>query len=524
MDRRRFLYVAGMMGAIAGCSGADRNAETAPPSDTAIPTETDTETATEIATETETETETPTIEAEIHEKNLSVNPTKAFTDETVNVTVDVENTGGKAGTHQIELFIDGESRESVQEEVGPGESTTVEFSVNIEEPGMHEIRIGESTKVVRVDPAPDFRISSLQDLQQMEQYLSVDYALVDDIDASETRQWNDGKGFNPIGSESNPFTGTFNGRGYEINGLYIDRREILGVDSNDGDGVGLFKSIGEDAVVKDVGVTNVEITGANNVGTIVGSGNTGTIRNSHSSGNVSIIPVDDYDYNWQGGAGGLVGSGGEIENSYSTATVNGGSEVGGLVGRGGSVTDSFANGRVSGEKSVGGLIGIGGDAQRTYSAGYVTGEDRVGGLVGYDRGSIGHSYSTADVEGNTYVGGLVGRARESGSPSSCYSTGRVDGDENVGGFIGHADATTRFTGRYSFWDVDTSGQTNSGGDKEEGKPTSLMQSIDTYPSDYWNMALIEEHSGETWYIDEGNDYPRLGWEYENGRSGGSATE
>lgn len=512
MDRRRFLYVAGMVGAVAGCAETENGEENSSPSDNSNSTETEPDTESESEPDSEpweeSEEESDPV-AEFREENLSVDSTRVFTDESVNVAVDITNIGGQSGAHRVDLIVDDERQESKQVEIEQDDTVTVEFSVNLNKSGMYEVRVGESTEMVQVDSAPDFRISTVQELQEMENYLNVDYALVDDIDASETTEWNDGKGFSPIGSDSNPFTGTFNGRGYEIRGLYIDRREILGTDTNDGDMVGLFKQIGSDGVVKDVGVTDVDITGANSVGAISGSG--GTIKNSYSSGNVSVIPTNEYDYNWQGGAGGLVGGGGDIENSHSTATVNGGSEVGGLVGRGGSVTDSYASGRVSGESSVGGLIGRGGNAERTYSSGHVTGEDRVGGLVGYSRGEITDSYSTGDVEGDALVGGLVGRARELRSPSSCYSVGSVSGNEKVGGLVG-SDGTARFVGQHSFWDVDTSGQSGSAGEAE-GKPTFLMQTIETYPKDYWNIAIKEEYTGETWYIDERDNYPMLGWQY-----------
>ena len=74
-------------------------------------------------------------------------------------------------------------------------------------------------------------IASIEDLQKIgndEAYpLDGDYVLTQDIDASETVDWNGGEGFEPIGSEDTPFTGVFDGRGHVIDGLAM-RREGRG--------------------------------------------------------------------------------------------------------------------------------------------------------------------------------------------------------------------------------------------------------------------------------------------------------
>ena len=37
-----------------------------------------------------------------------------------------------------------------------------------------------------------------------------------------------------------------------------------------------------------------------------------------------------------------------------------------------------------------------------------------------------------------------------------------------------------------------------------------MQSISTYSA--WDIALMNNHNNEVWYINNGVDYPRLGWQ------------
>ncbi|GAI11132.1 unnamed protein product, partial [marine sediment metagenome] len=83
-------------------------------------------------------------------------------------------------------------------------------------------------------------ITTLEQLQAMKDDLTADYILDNDIDASATSGWNDGKGFEPVGrwieTEDDiilycpdhtywtyqPFTGSFDGQGYTISNLFMD--------------------------------------------------------------------------------------------------------------------------------------------------------------------------------------------------------------------------------------------------------------------------------------------------------------
>ena len=76
------------------------------------------------------------------------------------------------------------------------------------------------------DPYQIEKVEQLQDVGQ-EEYRSSHFILVADIDASETADWNDGKGFEPL-----RFDGNFDGDGHVITGLTIDRAQE--------DAVGLF--------------------------------------------------------------------------------------------------------------------------------------------------------------------------------------------------------------------------------------------------------------------------------------------
>jgi len=217
--------------------------------------------------------------------------------------------------------------------------------------------------------------------------------------------------------------------------------------------------------------------------------------------------------------GGLVGdNNGNIATSYSTGKVSGYEDVGGLVGRNlSSITMSHSSSTVTGDSDVGGLVGENrGSITTSYSIGTFSGDFSIGGIVGHNIGNITASYSTGTVSGEWEVGGLVGTngfqfCNENGCSggiegaiSSCYSVGSVTG----GGLVGSNDS-----GRIacSFWDVETSGQirSNSG----VGKTTAEMQTAATFLEVGWDF-VDESVNGtdETWWIHEGQDYPRLWWE------------
>ena len=159
-------------------------------------------------------------------------------------------------------------------------------------------------------------IHNVYELQNMSKNLSGNYALANDIDATITKTWNNGSGFVPIGNYNNRFGGTFDGNGYKIINLYINRSS-----QND---VGLFGYTSKYAVIENVGLVNVSVSGNYDVGGLVGWNYYGTVSNSYATGNVS----GNY------AVGGLVGENyyGMVSNSYSTGSVSGYGDVGGLVG------------------------------------------------------------------------------------------------------------------------------------------------------------------------------------------------
>jgi hypothetical protein len=231
--------------------------------------------------------------------------------------------------------------------------------------------------------------------------------------------------------------------------------------------------------------------------------------NGHKVANLSLIdlasPLGLFGYLTPGGKVAHVG----VENVNITQA----GEVGGLVGASyGTVSNSYSTGSVTGTTGVGGLVGFnGGTVSDSYSSGDITGDSYVGGLVGVNEGgTVTDSCSTGTVTGDWHVGGLVA-LNNGGTVSNSYSSGSVTGTRDVGGLVGIND---RGTVKNSFWDVHTSGQTRSAGGTGKTtakmKSTSTFSGagwniIAVTDPDMRNTAYV-------WNIVDGETYPFLSWQ------------
>ena len=159
-------------------------------------------------------------------------------------------------------------------------------------------------------------------------------------DGEEPHQWT------PIGTSiGNAYTGTFDGNGHTISGLYIN--------DSTADDQGLFGYVGGyvgTGTVKDLTVSG-SVKGDSYVGGVVGN-NLGTVINCAFSGSVS----------GSNHVGGVVGyNSGPVKNCYNTGSVNGSIEAGGVVGyNGDNVENCYNTGTVTGSaasSNVGGVVG-----------------------------------------------------------------------------------------------------------------------------------------------------------------------
>lgn len=195
-----------------------------------------------------------------------------------------------------------------------------------------------------------WQISTPSQLDSLRYFSRDNFILVNNINMGfdtqnpEGKYWNEGKGFEPIPGSFQEFFGVLDGNGYKIDSLFINRP--------DEDYVGLFTTIlcCKEDTIYDLGLTNAEVTGNNNVGVLAGQ------------------------------------NAGYIKRVYTTGDVSGNEHVGGILGiSANDFYDSYSEANVSGVNGVGGITGyaISSDFGMLYSFGKVTGEENVGGLVGY---------------------------------------------------------------------------------------------------------------------------------------------
>ena len=426
------------------------------------------------------------------------------------------------------------------------------------------------------EPNAPYLISTAEQLNGLghnPRLMKCHFRLVADLDMT-------GVEFYPIGDEYFSYEGVFDGNDHTISHMTVEGGILVGDGRLPGSpparaAGGLFGILAADAIVRNLGVTDVSVTGYPagalvgyslghvsqcyssstvsgdwRVGGLVGE-NYGSITSSYSTGSVSgetnigglvgenygSITTSHSSCAVTGtSCGGLVGGNtGDVIDCYSTGTVTGTAhrfddrryeQAGGLVGENyGSIATSYSSGTITGGNHVGGLVGLNflcGSVTSCYCKAAVTGGLDVGGLAGLNTGDIRHCYAMGSVVGDWMVGGLVGENGVDGSevlsdPISgtivdCYSVASVSGNEDVGGLAGGYVAG-RITN--SFWDTERSGQTASVGGTD--LTTAEMQTASTFLEAGWDFIdETENGTDDIWWILEGQDYPRLWWERGDG--------
>ena len=288
------------------------------------------------------------------------------------------------------------------------------------------------------------------------------YALTNDIDALATRLWNNGAGFAPI----EEFKGVFDGRGYEIVGLHINRSlsgkngGLFAINSGRITAVGIrdgYFRVGYDA--------DGNPAAAVSVGMLVGknAGSRAIVSYTHSSGFIDAVASN---------IGGLVGDNGAIiDYSYATAVIEGSGTMG--------------------SSNIGGLIGV---------------NSRTGLLFSvYSAGEI-YSLNTNNNLGNN-LGGLVGNYL-GGALRSSYAAVRqyiiqtsgaiTQTTQSLGGGIIGNSANP--AGGFNYWDATLNGEGNREGNREgngagngESAPNRLARGIKS--SSLKNCGLNGERLG-----------------------------
>src|SRR5690554_4003895 len=207
--------------------------------------------------------------------------------------------------------------------------------------------------------------------------------------------------FSPIGINSKPFYGSFDGNHTQFT-LSIDGAT---------DYQGLFGRFGV-GTIKNLSVVGT-INAGSYVGGIVGYQESGIIENVY---NLATIQAVNY-------VGGIVGlqANGTTRSSFNDGDITAsGNQIGGIVGRlsQGTVTNTYNRGEIIGARYVGGLVGytfrfryVSTSSPLTivitnsYSSGLVSADLNVGGTIGFNdttRYSSSSTYGAQTIQNNLY--------------------------------------------------------------------------------------------------------------------------
>ena len=279
--------------------------------------------------------------------------------------------------------------------------------------------------------ATEFQIATAEQLAGLAQLVNAGYTfegktikLTADIVLNDIKDWESWETtaptnvWTPIGtSYEQSFTGTLDGDGHSVSGIYINNSEA--------DYQGLVGYLGRGGTLQNIGVKASYIKGGNYVGGVCGT-NSGTVSNCYNSGSVE-------GNQWVGGLCGY--NYGPVTNCCNTGSVTGtGSYTGGLCGNNsGSVTNCYNNGSVAGDNQVGGVCGMNdGNVTNCYNTGKVTGtRDYTGGVCGANmRGTVTNCYYLTGTANSGIYFGSSGEATaknadefQSGAVAYLLSTG-----------------------------------------------------------------------------------------------------
>lgn len=212
----------------------------------------------------------------------------------------------------------------------------------------------------------------------------------------------------PIGTAESPYTGTFNGNGYNIAGIYVDPTS-----GDSGKNVGLFGYVGTGSISK-VYMVDGLICGRENVGGIAGLLSGGSLTDC----------VCDSEVRGDKAVGGIVG---DLASSTSKVTT---------CGMMGTVTGTNISGEASFSQNVGGVVGYSnkGVVSKSFASAQINAPVSrfVGGVMGNNAGgSVTSCYSISTIVGNINVGGIIGY-NNNGTVKQCYTAGKVSGSSQVG--------------------------------------------------------------------------------------------
>ncbi len=341
-----------------------------------------------------------------------------------------------------------------------------------------------------------YLIETKEQLFNVRNYLNAYYKLTADIKFSDDdfeasgNFYNNGEGWSPIGDNKNPFEGVFDGNGYTVSGIKINKNVekntylgLFGYSNGTIDSLNISDSTIEikvnsktpssDSILAYIGtiagcgsVTNCTNSGnitisyestskSSNIyaGGLVGNGNAVKCDNS---GNLSVNVMESGEQAVNIYLGGIAGKSRSIDQCSNLGSVTAYSErtyglsviAGGISGSAVNVTKSrnIGNIIISGscnDISAAGICGFGingSTVSQSYNTGLINGTNKTksGGIIGYiiGKGNINDSFNTGMITGG-WCGGIIGSASDTATIENCYNTGYIDGSYCKDSIIGN---------------------------------------------------------------------------------------
>jgi len=304
-----------------------------------------------------------------------------------------------------------------------------------------------------VDP---YQVATPEQLNKVRNYLSSYFIQICDIDMTASTSeggayYNSGSGWTPIGNSSKNFTGSYDGAGYSIIGLFCNAEYA-----------GLF-GYSNGGTVKNINLTGI-IEGGKNAyaGGVVAYNYKGIVKKCSFDGTLST--TNSY-------VGGVVGNNFGIVTeciNYADITLST-TYAGGVIGYNSSnsdITDCYNYGNITGGQYAGGIIGYNdeGEIKECGNAGNIsTSLERAsfaafGGIAGRTKGNITQCYNTGKISAylilitssrginGICVGGVVGICQEGITIKDCFNVGRVLGSTMCGDIVGVGAAMETYIG------------------------------------------------------------------------------
>ena len=285
-------------------------------------------------------------------------------------------------------------------------------------------------------------ITTAAQLDRVRYNLDKYYQLGSNINLSNITKWE------PIGTSTNPFTGSLDGNGYTISNMNINESTSTDLGSN----TGLFGYI-SGATITNVVLDNYNISGGSgkNIGGFVGYAEGASISKIYTNGTITLSSTSNI-VSYIGGIAGQVNS---------------------LTTKGVTMNQCYAEGKVIANTGthIGGIVG-GAAGKSAY-------------LV-----AISNSYSNMNITGKSTIGGLLGYAGAYTNINNSYALGKIQASgTSAGGFVG---GKYNSTATSSYWCVETTGQEAS----ELGTEATISKLVKQQGYGNWNFNTI-------WAIDEG---------------------